>query len=66
MKPSRSNRYDDLTMIERRVLHLVGARLRDVNRIHRAIRKQDEMRIKHTKVRGWKSVEQIRKWRENR
>lgn len=66
MKAQNVHQYDDLTIIQKKVLHLVGARLRDLDKIREAIKKQDQMREKHAKVRGWKSVEQIRKWRDLR
>lgn len=50
-------------MIEKRLGILVGARLRDRNRIENAISTQDRLR---KKSKGWNGAKEIRKWRESR
>lgn len=58
--------YDEMSVIERRIGYLVGARLREVDKIRIAIEKQDEIREAHPVPQGWDSVSAIRKWREAR
>lgn len=50
-------------MIEKRLGIIVGARLRDRNRIENAISTQDRLR---KKSKGWNGAKEIRKWRESR
>jgi len=59
-------RYDELSVIEKRIGYLVGARLREVDKIEAAIRKQDAIRKAHPAPKGWDSVSVIRRWREGR
>jgi len=58
--------YDEVSVIERRIGYLVGARLREVDKTRMAIEKQDELRKAHPAPEGWNSVSAIRKWREAR
>ena len=54
--------YGELSVIKRRIGHLVGARLREVDKIRMAMEKQDEIREGHPAPEGWDSVSAIRKW----
>jgi hypothetical protein len=65
MKKSDRN-YDRMRVIERRIGYLIGARLREADKIKLAMRKQDEIREKHPALEGWDSVSIVRKWREAR
>mgnify|MGYP005847558535 CR=1 FL=1 len=58
--------YDDISLIERRISYLVGARLRDRDRIRLAIEEQDRIREEHPAPEGWDSVSIVRKWRDVR
>jgi hypothetical protein len=58
--------YDRLTLIERRISYLAGARLREMDKTRAAIERQDAIRRKHPATTGWDSVSEIRKWREVR
>jgi len=58
--------YGELSVIKRRIGYLVGARLREVDKIRMAMEKQDEIREGHPAPEGWDSVSAIRKWREVR
>jgi hypothetical protein len=58
--------YDKVSIIERRISYLLGAKLRDKNKIKMAMEKQDKIRESHPVVQGWDSVSAIRKWREAR
>jgi hypothetical protein len=58
--------YDRLSIVEKRISYLVGARLRNKDKIGQAMRKQDEIRECHPASKGWDSVSMIRKWREAR
>jgi hypothetical protein len=58
------SKYDNFELIEKRISLLIGARLRNKDRIKKAIEKQNEIRNKHKAPPGWESVSQIRKWRE--
>lgn len=58
--------YDDVNIIERRIGYLIGARLREADKIKLAAEKQDEIREKHPAPEGWDSVSIVRKWREAR
>ncbi|MEM4283849.1 MAG: hypothetical protein QXS96_05095 [Candidatus Caldarchaeum sp.] len=58
--------YDKLSLIEKRLWYLVGARLRDKDRISLALKKQDEIRKNHPAHSGWNSAAVIRSWREAR
>jgi hypothetical protein len=59
-------RYDKVSIVEKRISYLIGARLRDKDKIKMAIGKQDKIRESHPVPRGWDSVSVIRKWREAR
>lgn len=58
--------YDKLSIVEKRISYLLGARLRDKDKIKMAIEKQDQLRESHPVPQGWDSVAVIRKWRETR
>jgi len=58
--------YDKLSIVEKRISYLLGARLRDKDKIRIAIEKQDKIRQCHPVLQGWDSVSVIRKWREAR
>ncbi|MGQ9553594.1 MAG: hypothetical protein ACUVWR_05725 [Anaerolineae bacterium] len=58
--------YDNISVIERRISYLVGARLRDKDRIRIAMEEQDRIREGHPVPKGWGSVSVVRKWREAR
>jgi len=58
--------YDEMSLIEKRIGYLVGARLREVDKIKMAIEKQDEIRKAHPASGEWDSVSVIRRWREVR
>jgi hypothetical protein len=58
--------YEKMSILEKRISYLLGARLRDKNKIKVAIAKQDKIRESHPVPRGWDSVSAIRKWREAR
>lgn len=58
--------YDHMSLIERRISYLAGARLREMDRRKAAIEKQDAIRRGHPATAGWDSVSVIRKWREFR
>jgi hypothetical protein len=58
--------YDKMSIVEKRIGYLVGAKLRDKDRMTLALRKQDEIREAHPVPEGWNSVAVVRKWRETR
>ena len=58
--------YEKMSIVEKRISYLLGARLRDKDKIKMAIAKQDKMRESHPVSQGWDSVSVIRKWREAR
>ena len=58
--------YDKVSIIKKRISYLLGARLRDKDKIKMAIEKQDKIRENHPVLQGWDSVSAIRKWREAR
>jgi len=58
--------YGEMSVIERRIGYLVGARLREADKIKMAMEKQDEIRKRHPAPEGWDSVSAIRRWREAR
>ncbi len=58
--------YDKVSIFEKRISYLLGARLRDKDKIKMAIEKQDKIRENHPVLQGWDSVSAIRKWREAR
>ncbi len=63
MAIERTDNMDKITVIEKRLGIIVGARLRDRNRIENAISTQDRLRKKSE---GWNGAKEIRKWRESR
>lgn len=66
MERNLLEQYDNIALVERRITYLLGARLRNKDKIKQAIQKQDEIRNKRTSTQTWDSVSQIRKWREIR
>jgi hypothetical protein len=58
--------YDKLSIVEKRIGYLLGARLREKGKMRAAIDKQDRIRENHPVLKGWDSVSAIRKWREAR
>lgn len=58
--------YDKLSLVEKRIGYLLGARLREKDKIRKAIKKQDRIRESHPVPQGWDSVSVVRKWREAR
>ena len=58
--------YDKLSIVEKRISYLLGARLHEKDIIRTAIEKQDRIRESHPVPQGWDSVSAIRKWREVR
>ena len=58
--------YDHMTLIEKRISYLSGARLRETDKKRSAMERQDAIRRGHQATAGWDSVSQIRKWREAR
>ena len=58
--------YDKLSIVEKRIGYLLGARLREKGKMRTAIDKQDRIRENHPVPKGWDSVSAIRKWREAR
>jgi len=58
--------YDHMHIIERRIMYLAGARLREMDRMIKAMERQDMIRRKHPAAAGWDSVSVIRRWREAR
>ncbi len=62
-KQKFKDEIDTLDTIERRLEIMLGARVRDKDRMMRAIETQDKLR---KKSRGWKGAEEIRRWRNQR
>jgi len=58
--------YDRLKIVEKRIIYLVGSRLRNKDTIRLAIKKQDEIRQGHPAPKDWDSISAIRQWRESR
>lgn len=58
--------YGKLTVVEKRVRYLLGARLRNRDRIRSAIEQQDKIRESHPVHQGWDGVSAIRKSRDAR
>jgi hypothetical protein len=56
-------RIDKINVMEKRLEVIVGARLRDRNRIENAISTQDRLR---KKSKGWNGAKEIRRWRDSR
>ena len=59
-------KYDNMDVVEKRISYLLGARLRNKDRIKQAIKKQNEIKSRHKAHKNWDSVSQIRKWRETK
>jgi len=62
----KTDDFDNMNLIEKRIGYLLGARLRDKSRMKKAILKQDKIRSAHKGIKEWNSVSVIRKWRESR
>lgn len=58
--------YDNLGQIEKKIIQLVGAKLRDKDSIRQAMKTQDGIRKKYKTPVDWDSVSLIRRWREQR
>jgi hypothetical protein len=58
--------YDQLSIVEKRISYLLGARLREKGKMKAAIERQNRIRQNHPVPQGWDSVSAIRKWREAR
>lgn len=58
--------YDKLSIVEKRISYLLGAKLREKERMKASIEKQNRIRQSHPVPQGWDSVSAIRKWREAR
>jgi hypothetical protein len=63
MAIGRTDEADKINLIEKRLEIIMGARLRDRNRIENAISTQDRLR---KKSKGWNGTKEIRKWRDSR
>lgn len=59
-------KYDNIDLMEKRISYLLGGRLRNKDRIKKAIQKQDDIKSRHKEPKNWNSVSQIRKWRETK
>ncbi len=59
-------KYDNLSIVEKRIAYLLGARLRQKEKMRAAMEKQDKIREAHPAPQGWDSVSSIRRWREAR
>ena len=55
-------RTDKINVMEKRWEVIIGARLRNRNRIENAISTQDRLR---KKSKGWSGAKEIRKWRDS-
>lgn len=62
-KQKFKDELDTLDIIEKRLEIMVGARVRDKDRMMHAIEVQDRLR---GKSKNWKGAEEIRKWRSRR
>ena len=62
-KQKFKDELDTLDMIEKRLEIMVGARVRDKDRMMHALEVQDRLR---SKSKNWKGTEEIRKWRSRR
>lgn len=65
MKKTNAINYDNMSMVERRISYLLGARLREKDKIRAAMKRQDSIRKRHPAPKGWDSASVIRKWRES-
>lgn len=66
MKKTNAKDYDNMSMVEKRISYLLGAKLREKDKIRGAMERQDSIRRRHPAPKGWNSVSEIRKWREAR
>ncbi|MFZ3058683.1 MAG: hypothetical protein WA102_02995 [Candidatus Methanoperedens sp.] len=62
-KQKLKDEMDTLDIVENRLEIMVGARVRDKDRMMHALEVQDRLR---GKSRGWKGADEIRKWRTQR
>ena len=58
--------HGKVNVFEKRIRYLLGARLRNRDRIRTAIEQQDKIREGHPVPQGWDSVSAIRRGREAR
>jgi len=66
MKTNITKDYETTRILERRISYLVGARLRDKDRIKLAMKKQDNIRKHHPASKHWDSITEVRKLRDAR
>ncbi|HKJ69499.1 MAG TPA: hypothetical protein VKA68_16195 [bacterium] len=64
MDKKKSNKFDTLQVMEKRIEYLLGARLREKDRITRAVQTQDRLRQKYSVSEEWQSTSEIRRWRD--
>jgi len=57
------NYINDINLFEKKIGIIVGARVRDKNKISNAVKMQDSIRLK---IKSWHGSEEIKKWRQKR
>lgn len=62
-KQKFKDEMDTLDIVENRLEIMVGARVRDKDRMMHALEVQDRLRGRYS---GWKGADEIRKWRTQR
>mgnify|MGYP001603764378 FL=1 len=63
MQAKIHEKIDDLDLFQRRIEIIVGAKLREEDRIADSVKIQDAIR---SKAKSWNGSREIRKWREKR
>ena len=63
MAVTSQKQIDNLELLQKRMEIIVGARLRSVDKIKKAVYLQDRIR---QKTQHWNGAEEIRKWREKK
>ena len=63
MEITTQEKIDNLNLFQRRMEIIIGAKLREKDKIADAIKIQDSIR---SKIKSWNGSEEIRKWREKR
>ena len=63
MEANIKSDIDDLSLFQRRIEIIIGAKLREEDRIADSIKIQDDIR---SKIKSWNGSKEIRKWREKR
>ena len=63
MAVTSQKQIGNLELFQKRMEIIVGARLRSVDKIKKAVGIQDRIR---QKIRHWNGAEEIRKWREKK